>query len=911
MNITLAPTDGGRIQVTVDGAPSHSFDPAPLILDEGRRARAFLQQPEREGAQLFAALFPPGSIARQALAELDAQPPPDHIVLATADPKAQAIPWEFLRDEQGEFLVSRHRFVRGLPPDRRRDPPEDVDLSELQILAVPASPLCYRDGTPAIQPDVVSDVEGLAEAVRASGAPFFLRAVVPPTLDELHKALAPRRPTLLHFSGHGRVSPDGPTELLFEDEAGVADPVAAERLLKRRGEHLFLVFLSTCQSAAAHQRAFSSLAYELVAAGVPYALGMQFSAADPIAPCFARFFYRYLAEGLPVEEAVRQARLALEPYPQALGIPVLCAAHAGEGARVLPKDTGKATGEAGVYLWPPEPDLAELPAASQFHGYQAEVALLGAYWRDGASVITILGEGGIGKTALAVQAARRFRWRFPGGVLGLSLDPVPEPPAFLSRLAEWVWGGVPDERWDERRLLHEAADRLRREERLLVLDGYEGVVHAAASDDDSAAGTVRRLVQRLLGGKTRLLLTSGEPGDVQGERTLRLGGLRPEAGAALFRALTPDKGWRWDPDMGVCADEDGLRELSGEVGGHPLALQFLAGACAAGRESLQDFRLHVSRRLLEARQNYPDRPQHATLAACLAASLEGLAPEPRALLPRLTLFHAPFLGGIAAAALDDEAVPDHLYALTRASLVQPLEVGAKGEEATLYRLHPVVRAFLEPEADLAELEALRPRFVAAYTYFAAAAHRRFTGPGSRLVRFFLPDLDQALEWAGGRDRAGLAFNLAGLWRDYRLLDEALRLYEEARALFGALGDQQGKSATLHEMAHIYRVRGNLDEALRLYGEALAIREVLGDQQGKGATLAMMGQLLAQRGEHREALRALLISLSILTQFQVAPEAAKVAQMIANIRQETGPARFQALWAEVAGDEPLPEWLTRP
>jgi len=223
----------------------------------------------------------------------------------------------------------------------------------------------------------------------------------------------------------------------------------------------------------------------------------------------------------------------------------------------------------------------------------------------------------------------------------------------------------------------------------------------------------------------------------------------------------------------------------------------------------------------------------------------------------------------------------------------------------------VVRVFLEPEVDPAELEPLRPRFVAAYTYFAAAAHRRFTGPGSRLVRFFLPDLDQALEWAGGRDRAGLAFNLAGLWRDYRLLDEALRLYGEARALFEALGDQQGKSATLHEMAHIYQARGDLDEALRLYGESLAIREVLGDRQGKSATLAMMGQLLAQRGEHREALRAFLISLSILTQFQVAPEAAKVAQMVANLRQEVGPARFQALWAEVAGDEPLPDWLTQP
>jgi hypothetical protein len=67
MDITLAITDEGHVQVTVDGACSHSFDPAPLVPDAQVRERAFAQEPAREGARLFYALFPPGSVAREAL----------------------------------------------------------------------------------------------------------------------------------------------------------------------------------------------------------------------------------------------------------------------------------------------------------------------------------------------------------------------------------------------------------------------------------------------------------------------------------------------------------------------------------------------------------------------------------------------------------------------------------------------------------------------------------------------------------------------------------------------------------------------------------------------------------------------------------------------------------------------------
>jgi len=70
----------------------------------------------------------------------------------------------------------------------------------------------------------------------------------------------------------------------------------------------------------------------------------------------------------------------------------------------------------------------------------------------------------------------------------------------------------------------------------------------------------------------------------------------------------------------------------------------------------------------------------------------------------------------------------------------------------------------------------------------------------------------------------------------------------------------------------------------------------------------MGQLLAQQGQEEAALRALLESLTTLARIGAAPDAARVAEIIAAFRQQLGSDRFQALWDQVTGGQPLPPWL---
>jgi tetratricopeptide (TPR) repeat protein len=139
------------------------------------------------------------------------------------------------------------------------------------------------------------------------------------------------------------------------------------------------------------------------------------------------------------------------------------------------------------------------------------------------------------------------------------------------------------------------------------------------------------------------------------------------------------------------------------------------------------------------------------------------------------------------------------------------------------------------------------------------------------------------------------------------LDGAMRLYQQSLKIKERLGDLRGKGDTLREMAYIYVLRGDLDGAMRLYQEALEIAERLGDLQGKAATLAMMAQVHILRGEQEPALRALLVSLQTLSQIGAAPDAQKVAGILAGWRQQMGAEAFDRLWQQVTG-QALPQWL---
>lgn len=222
-------------------------------------------------------------------------------------------PWEYLYDTSREiFLGLREetvvvRFLELAEPVRPVAAP-----SPLQVLAVLASPDEYDPI------DVEGDWSALNGALAAEDAKDKVTITrAGPTVDALLEILGKpdRAVHILHFSGHGEFSTErGQGALVFEDEAGHSREVSDERVatLLSGARGLRVVVLNACEGGrTAGPNPFVGVAPRLVQRGIPAVLAMQFPISDPAAVRFAGAFYRALADGLPVDAAVNQARRAL------------------------------------------------------------------------------------------------------------------------------------------------------------------------------------------------------------------------------------------------------------------------------------------------------------------------------------------------------------------------------------------------------------------------------------------------------------------------------------------------------------------------------------------------------------------------------------------------------------------------
>lgn len=233
-------------------------------------------------------------------------------------------PWEYLFDPDADFLallpdVSIVRYPELPHPTRRLrvDPP-------LRVLVATAHPReCRRLGVEREWEQVKSAWESIAtpgrlELVLLEGA----------SLAKVRRAL--RRPFhIFHFIGHGELdAARRQGVLLFEKGERGSDPVTGQELIRvlQRQPALRLVVLNTCEGArAAREDPFSGVAQRLVHGRIPAVVAMQFRIADDAAIIFSRHFYETLAEGMPVDAAVSEARLALvtQHFEVEWGNPVL------------------------------------------------------------------------------------------------------------------------------------------------------------------------------------------------------------------------------------------------------------------------------------------------------------------------------------------------------------------------------------------------------------------------------------------------------------------------------------------------------------------------------------------------------------------------------------------------------------
>jgi predicted ATPase len=367
-------------------------------------------------------------------------------------------------------------------------------------------------------------------------------------------------------------------------------------------------------------------------------------------------------------------------------------------------------------------ERSRLPARiTSFVGRDDEMAeLLQLVERRDVRLVTLTGPGGIGKTRLAIEAARRLAPGFGDGAAYVPLDHLED--------AELVAGAIaaatglsslgPDQ---ETALVH----WLRERHMLLVLDSFEHLLAAAP------------LVTRLLeaAGELEVLATSREPLRLQGEHEFGVPPLADAAALFMERVDAVRPGIAWDDE-----NVGNAREICRRVDDLPLAVELVAaGARMLPPRALRE-RLGSS---LDApstgRRDAPARQQ--TVRATIDWSYELLDDLDRDLFERLGAFGGPFTIEAARSVAGGEGrtVLTSLSALVDKSLV----VHSASASETRFRMLQVVAEYAaERLADRVDADDIRSMHA---SYYAALATTAYAGLRGREQRAWKEVLDVETE----------------------------------------------------------------------------------------------------------------------------------------------------------------------
>ena len=309
-----------------------------------------------------------------------------------------------------------------------------------------------------------------------------------------------------------------------------------------------------------------------------------------------------------------------------------------------------------------------------------------------ARVVTLTGVGGIGKTRLALEVARQLQAERRDGVWFVALDTIDRPDALLRSLLGPL--GIEARAESE---LDSLIEGLRFRDTLLILDNCEHLLDTVAEITAAIVSSCPHV---------RVLATSREPLDVDGERARRVRSLNTdEMGPAveLFRLRAEEAGASLDANR----DADAIVRICRRLDGIPLAIELAAARARSLRPAEIAERLDDMFRLLTGGRR-ASTERHRTLRATLEWSYDLLSEPERDVLARLSIFAGSFAldaaEAIVADALPDDDVVDVIDRLLAQSLLVPVD---EGDETRFRLLEPVRQLAAEKLAARGETDGAR------------------------------------------------------------------------------------------------------------------------------------------------------------------------------------------------------------
>ncbi len=459
-------------------------------------------------------------------------------------------------------------------------------------------------------------------------------------------------------------------------------------------------------------------------------------------------------------------------------------------------------------------------------GRQEDVAAVTALVTD-ASVVTLTGAGGVGKTRLSEEVTAVSGTAFPDGVVVCSLAGVRDPDSLAVALIDAVDAQHQGGRPAEETLL--AALGTRR--MLLVLDNCEHLLTAASQ----LVETIREQCPNV-----SVLATSREPLRLPGEQVWQVAPLPvphsgagvAEVGAAPAGALFVVRAQAAEPGFALTdANVAAVGELCRRLDGIPLAIELAAARVRAMTpDDLLD-RIDQRFNLLTGGPR-GEHGRHRTLQAVVAWSYDLLDDEEARLFDRLSVFAGSFPLSAAERVCAGSPVTEETVAGVLAELVdKSMVVVERTDDRIRYRLLDSLRDYgaarLARDGDVERYRRAHATHLVAFveehgplTRGADEAHALAE------VDAVVDDLRMAHAWLVATGDVDGALRLPVALRDYighQQRDEMITWTERALRLPGAQA-HPSYPAALATAARGATRRGELDRSRRYAETALAEAE---------------------------------------------------------------------------------------
>lgn len=531
----------------------------------------------------------------------------------------------------------------------------------------------------------------------------------------------------------------------------------------------------------------------------------------------------------------------------------------------------------------PTTSTHNLPAElSSFVGRTGELAELDKLIHA-SRLVTLTGEGGIGKTRLALRVASTLRGRFPSGIWAIDLSAVTDD-AMVAPLTASVLGIRPT---TDTSMLEAVAAHLAPLTTLLVLDNCEHVL----------SGVVELLGEVLRRSPTvKIVATSRERIGLPGEVVHRVPPMPfPDSIVSATIATRYDAVRLFMERAALVAPEFRLTDenvhhvasVCRHLDGLPLAIELAAAKSATLTPADMVNGLASTLDLLD--RGRQDGGRHRTLRAAARWSFELLTPTEQHLFATLAVFR----GGFDASAVEAVAEEDQASVLAGLSSLADKSLIRRAREGTRFRMLEPLRAFAVEQLEAGDAAQARSRHA---RFYAELADRAYDARESEALGLWLNHLDRdqdnlhtAFEWALDADQTEVALRIAigttVLWKQRgqgadgrRRLERALagdgspaglrarahlaagdlaadigeigaaRTHlETARDLARELGDTHTAAWSLARLASIPHKEGDLEMACILFEEALEAARQAEDDLILSHVLASLSLVVADRG----------------------------------------------------------------